>query len=136
LFARHLGAPADLIGLIVAAVTITGIMVKLPSGALSDLFGFRKLMMAGAVVKATGPFAYLAVLSWPVLLASASTTGWPRRCTPRRPRRWWPGPIRTNAVAVWARTARLRTAAWSWGPCSAAPCWPSAPSMPRSSSPG
>lgn len=69
LFARHLGAPADLIGLIVAAVTITGIVVKLPSGALSDLFGFRKLMMAGALVKATGPFVYLAVLSWPVLLA-------------------------------------------------------------------
>lgn len=68
LFAKHLGAPTDLIGLIVAAVTITGIAVKLPSGALSDLFGFRRLMMAGALVKATGPFLYLAVLAWPVLL--------------------------------------------------------------------
>ncbi len=68
LFAKHLGAPTDLIGLIVAAVTITGIMVKLPSGALSDLFGFRRLMMAGAVVKATGPFLYLGVVVWPVLL--------------------------------------------------------------------
>ena len=68
LYAKHLGAPVELIGLIVAAVTITGIVVKLPSGALSDLFGFRKLMMAGALVKASGPFVYLAALSWPVLL--------------------------------------------------------------------
>ena len=69
LFAKHLGAPEQLIGLIVAAVTITGIFVKLPAGALSDLFGFRRLMMTGAWVKATGPFLYLLALSWPALLA-------------------------------------------------------------------
>lgn len=68
LYARELGAPTYLIGLIVAAVTITGIVVKMPSGALSDLFGFRRLMSLGAVVKATGPFLYLAVFSWPGLL--------------------------------------------------------------------
>ena len=68
LYAKYLGAPVALIGLIVAAVTITGIVVKLPSGALSDLFGFRRLMMAGAWVKASGPFLYLAALSWPALL--------------------------------------------------------------------
>jgi MFS family permease len=48
LYARHLGAPVELIGFIVSAVTITGIFVELPSGALSDLFGFWRLMMAGA----------------------------------------------------------------------------------------
>jgi DHA1 family multidrug resistance protein-like MFS transporter len=69
LYAQHLGAPVQLIGLIVAAVTITGIVVKLLAGALSDLFGFRRLMMAGALVKASGPFLYLLALSWPVLLA-------------------------------------------------------------------
>ena len=68
LYAKHLGAPTALIGLIVAAVTVTGIVVKLPSGALSDMFGFRRLMMAGALVKATGPFLYLVALSWPGLL--------------------------------------------------------------------
>ena len=68
LYARHLGAPVELIGLIVSAVTITGIFVKLPSGALSDLFGFRRLMMAGAWVKASGPFVYLVAFTWPVLL--------------------------------------------------------------------
>lgn len=69
LYAAHLGAPKALIGLIVGAVTITGIVVKLPSGALSDLFGFRRLMLLGSIVKATGPFAYLLAGSWPALLA-------------------------------------------------------------------
>ena len=68
IYAKHLGAPDQYIGLLVAAVTITGIVVKLPAGALSDEFGFRKLMIAGALVKASGPFAYLAALSWPILL--------------------------------------------------------------------
>lgn len=68
LYAKHLGTPEQLIGLLVAAVTVTGIVVKLPAGALSDLFGFRKLMIAGALVKASGPFLYLIALSWPVLL--------------------------------------------------------------------
>lgn len=69
LYAEHLGAPIELIGLLVAAVTIVGIVVKLPAGALSDLFGFRRLMMIGALVKASGPFFYLLALSWPALLA-------------------------------------------------------------------
>nr|WP_279538896.1 MFS transporter [Allobranchiibius sp. GilTou38] len=68
LFARHLGAPVQLIGLIVAAVTISGIVVKLPAGALSDVFGFRPLMFAGAIVKATGPLLYLLAFTWPGLL--------------------------------------------------------------------
>ncbi len=68
LFARHIGAPTALIGLLVAAVTITGIFVKLPAGSLADLFGFRRLMLAGLLVKATAPFLYLAVATWPVLL--------------------------------------------------------------------
>lgn len=68
LYAQHLGAPVQIIGVIVAAVTITGIFVKLPAGALSDLFGFRKLMLTGTVVKATGPFLYLLAFTWPGLL--------------------------------------------------------------------
>lgn len=68
LFAHHLGAPTALIGLLVAAVTITGIVVKLPAGSLADLFGFRRLMLAGLVVKATAPFLYLFVAAWPMLL--------------------------------------------------------------------
>ncbi|WP_216856790.1 MFS transporter [Acidisoma sp. S159] len=69
LFAEKIGAPTEIIGLLVASVTITGIFVKLPSGGLADLFGFRRLMQAGLWVKATAPFLYLLVAIWPVLLA-------------------------------------------------------------------
>lgn len=63
LFAKKIGAPTEVIGLLVASVTITGIFVKLPSGSLADLFGFRRLMQAGLWVKATAPFLYLLVAS-------------------------------------------------------------------------
>ncbi|OMH29025.1 MFS transporter [Tersicoccus phoenicis] len=68
LYAQHLGSPVQVIGFIVGSVTITGIVVKLPAGALSDLFGFRRLMLAGSLVKATGPFFYLLAFTWPGLL--------------------------------------------------------------------
>lgn len=69
LYAKYLGAPVQVIGLLVAAVTITGIFVKLPAGSLADLFGFRRLMLAGLLVKATAPFLYLPLWTWPQLLA-------------------------------------------------------------------
>lgn len=68
LYARHLGAPVGLIGLIVASATISGIFVKLPAGALADIFGFRRLIVIGSIVKATGPFLYLAVRAWQALI--------------------------------------------------------------------
>lgn len=68
LYAKQLGAPTQVIGLIVAAVTVTGIIVKLPSGTLADVLGFRRLMVAGSTVKATAPFLYLVVRTWPQLL--------------------------------------------------------------------
>ena len=68
LYAVHLGAPTQVIGLLVAAVTITGIFVKFPAGSLADVFGFRRLMLAGLWVKASAPFLYLIVSSWPQLL--------------------------------------------------------------------
>lgn len=68
LYARQLGAPLAVIGLLVAGVTITGIFVKLPSGALADVFGFKRLIVTGSVVKATAPFLYLPVRTWQWLL--------------------------------------------------------------------
>jgi DHA1 family multidrug resistance protein-like MFS transporter len=59
LYATRLGAPPQLIGLIVAAATITGIFLKMPSGVMGDIVGFRRLMSAGTVPKAVGPFLYL-----------------------------------------------------------------------------
>ena len=70
LFARELGAGPSLIGFVMGASTLTGVFLKLPAGALSDLFGRRRLLVAGALVFATLPFSYLAVstLAWLVVL--------------------------------------------------------------------
>ena len=70
LFARELGAGPSLIGFVMGASTLTGVFLKLPAGALSDLFGRRRLLVAGALVFATLPFTYLAVstLAWLIAL--------------------------------------------------------------------
>lgn len=69
LFAEDLGAGPSLVGFIVAASTVTGIVVKLPAGALSDVFGRRPLLLAGALVFALMPFTYLAVSTLAGLIA-------------------------------------------------------------------
>jgi DHA1 family multidrug resistance protein-like MFS transporter len=68
LFARELGAGPSLIGLVMGASTLTGIVLKLPAGALSDVFGRRRLLLAGALVFATLPFTYLAASTLVVLI--------------------------------------------------------------------
>lgn len=57
-FAQELGSSPELIGLIVAASTITGILVKLPAGAISDILGRRRMMLLGALFFAGPPFLY------------------------------------------------------------------------------
>ncbi|MGH7809917.1 MAG: MFS transporter, partial [Candidatus Binatia bacterium] len=57
-FAQDLGSSPELIGLIVAASTITGIFIKLPAGALSDILGRRRMMLLGSVFFALPPFLY------------------------------------------------------------------------------
>src|SRR5574337_1611839 len=57
-FAQDLGAAPELIGLIVAASTITGIFIKLPAGALSDVFGRKRMMLLGCLFFAAPPFFY------------------------------------------------------------------------------
>jgi MFS family permease len=47
-----------MIGLIVAASTITGIFIKLPAGALSDILGRRRMMLLGTAFFALPPFLY------------------------------------------------------------------------------
>jgi MFS transporter, DHA1 family, multidrug resistance protein len=68
LFARDLGAGPSLVGFVMGASTLTGILVKLPAGALSDVFGRRRLLLAGALVFATLPFTYLAASTLLVLI--------------------------------------------------------------------
>ncbi len=57
-FAADLGALPELIGVIVAASTITGVFFKLPSGALSDVLGRKRMMVLGALFFALPPFFY------------------------------------------------------------------------------
>jgi DHA1 family multidrug resistance protein-like MFS transporter len=68
LFALELGAGPSLIGFVMGASTLTGIALKLPAGALSDMFGRRRLLFAGALVFATLPFTYLAASTLLVLI--------------------------------------------------------------------
>ena len=51
------------------ASTLTGVVLKLPAGALSDLFGRRRLLLGGALVFATLPFTYLLVSTVALLVA-------------------------------------------------------------------
>ncbi len=61
LFAAALGANPALIGLIVAASTITGIFLKAPVGAISDQIGRRRTLLFGAALFGFTPFLYLLV---------------------------------------------------------------------------
>lgn len=68
LFARELGAGPALIGLVMGASTLTGVVLKLPAGALSDMFGRGRLLIAGAFVFAGLPFTYLVASTLVVLI--------------------------------------------------------------------
>ena len=57
-FAAQLGALPEFIGVIVAASTVTGVFFKLPSGALSDVLGRKRMMILGALSFAIPPFLY------------------------------------------------------------------------------
>ena len=69
LFARELGADPRLIGIIVGASTLTGVVLKLPAGAWSDIVGRRALLLTGAAVFGLMPFTYLAVSGLGLLIA-------------------------------------------------------------------
>ncbi|MBI5196837.1 MAG: MFS transporter [Nitrospirae bacterium] len=69
LFALYLGAGLEAIGFIVGISTVTGILFKLPAGALSDVIGRKKTMLIGILVFAFVPFAYLFVKDYSMLVA-------------------------------------------------------------------
>jgi DHA1 family multidrug resistance protein-like MFS transporter len=58
LFAESLGAGPEQIGLIVSVSTLTGVFLKLPSGALSDIYGRRMLLHVGVIAFGLPPFLY------------------------------------------------------------------------------
>ena len=68
LFALFLGAGPEAVGLAVGVSTVTGILFKLPAGALSDVVGRRRTMLAGLVVFGLMPFAYFFIDSYRALI--------------------------------------------------------------------
>ena len=70
LFAQSLGAGPEAIGFIVAASTLTGVFLKWPAGALSDLYDRRWLLLVGLLAFALPPFCYLLItdVSWLIVL--------------------------------------------------------------------
>lgn len=68
LLARQLGATPTTVGFVVSASTLTGIFLKLPAGALSDVLGRRPLLLLGTIVFATMPFTYIGIASLGALI--------------------------------------------------------------------
>lgn len=68
-FAKDLGAGPELLGLILAASTITGVFFKLPAGALSDILGRRRMLLLGGAFFAFPPFLYVLINDAYALLA-------------------------------------------------------------------
>lgn len=69
LFAESLGASPERIGLIVSVSTLAGVLLKLPSGALSDIYGRRFLLRIGVVAFGLPPFLYLFITDLDALTA-------------------------------------------------------------------
>ncbi len=69
LLARDLGADPPMVGFVVGASTLTGILLKLPAGTWSDILGRRPLLVLGAIVFAAMPLTYLGIASLGALVA-------------------------------------------------------------------
>ena len=67
-FAESLGAGPVAVGVVIAASTLTGVCLKLPMGALSDLIDRKKLMIVGVLAFALPPFVYPMVTNLDVLI--------------------------------------------------------------------
>ena len=69
LFIKSLGVDEGTLGFIAAASTVVGIVVSLPAGALSDVWGRRRVILLSMAVFATAPFLYLLVSApWHLVL--------------------------------------------------------------------
>ncbi len=68
-FAETLGAGPVEVGFILAASTMTGVVLKLPVGALSDVVNRSKVMLVGVLAFAGSPFLYPLVSNVEWLLA-------------------------------------------------------------------
>jgi len=73
LYAQSLGAGPEAIGFIVSASTLTGVLLKWPAGALSDIYDRRWLLRVGLLAFAIPPFFYQFVsdVEWLIALRFA-----------------------------------------------------------------
>lgn len=102
-FAASLGALPEFIGVIVAASTVTGIFFKLPSGALSDVLGRKRMMVVGALFFAVPPFLYPFVANPWALLAVRFVHGFATAIF---------SPVASAYVASLAETGRGERLGW------------------------
>ena len=63
-FAKSLNTPDPLLGVVAAASTIPGILISLPAGSLSDIYGKEKTLLVSSILFASAPFLYLFINSW------------------------------------------------------------------------
>ena len=63
-FAESLGTPEALMGFIAAASTVPGVLISLPAGSLSDIFGRKKILVIAGVVFASAPLLYVFIDVW------------------------------------------------------------------------
>ena len=63
-FAESLGTPEAFMGFVAAASTIPGVLISLPAGSLSDVFGRKKVLLASTIIFASAPFLYVIITSW------------------------------------------------------------------------
>lgn len=61
LFAAHLGAGPEGVGLVSALSPLAGVLAGFPGGLCSDRFGRRRMLLASSLIFASAPFAYLLV---------------------------------------------------------------------------
>ena len=61
LFADFLGAQKQYIGLISAVSTVPGILISMPAGTLSDVYGRKRMLQAALFIFASAPLLYLLV---------------------------------------------------------------------------
>ena len=120
LFAESLGASPERIGLIVSVSTLTGVFLKLPSGALSDIYGRRFLLRIGVVAFGLPPFLYPWVTDLDTLTALRFFTGWPLPSLHRAHWRLWQISIESGEVPHSAPTQPRRNLVRCLGHLSAA----------------
>ena len=75
LLARQLGAAPEVVGVVMAASTITGVLLKLPAGAYSDVVGRAPLLGLAVAVFSMMPFTYLGIGTLAGLIAARFVHG-------------------------------------------------------------